>query len=189
MTERMRTALIVIAVAMIAGAMAVVVSLPAMGTQQPDDYQDDYIEECEVYRNHSGYISSYYDYAVFFEQGFEPIHVETNGQPIFLEPPDGVAWDRVYKCEREEETTTTTMQEETTTTVSEETTTTASEETTTTVGDTTSTTVVDSTTTTDPGDSTLPFTGMDGSSGLWAAGALGLLAIGGLIVRSVRADG
>lgn len=153
------------------------------------DEQENYIEECEVYRNHSGYISAYYDYAVFFEQGYEPIELHTYGQPIFLEPPDGVAWDRVYKCNDTDETTTTTVADTTTTTVGESTTTTTIGDTTsTTVADSTTTTVGDSTTTTDPGDSTLPFTGVESDTGLWVIAAFGALGVGGLIVRAARAE-
>lgn len=150
-----------------------------------------YNEECESYRNHSGNIPGYYDYAVFFEQGYEPVELETNGVAIYLAPPDGGTWDRVYKCHwmttttTTVETTTTTFDDTTTTSVGE-TTTTAGESTTTTVNvEDTTTTVVDSTTTTDPSDPpVLPFTGPSLSWPTWALiGSLFIAAGVGLIKR------
>lgn len=135
---------------------------------------DDYIEECESYRNHSGNVPGYYDYAVFFEQGYEPIEVWTNGEAIFVAPPDGGTWDRVYKCHSDGGTTTTVA----------DSTTTSGGETTTTGAESTTTSVTDSTTTTDPGDPELPFTG----GGLTLALPAGLLVAGGVgaLIRARR---
>lgn len=145
-----------------------------------------YNEECEAYRNHSGNIPGYYDYAVFFEQGYEPVEVWTNGEPIYLPPPDGGTWDRVYKCKSDDGTTTT---GETTTTEPGSDSTTTTDSSSTTLGSTTttesptttsesdmSTTTTDpTTTTTDPGDPELPFTG----GGLTLLLPAGLLVAGG----------
>lgn len=194
MTETRTMAGVVLA--FIVGAILFILTLPGEATTQPDDYPDNYIEECDVYRNHSGFIPGYYDYAVFFEQGQEPIHVETYGEPVYLAPPDGESWDRVYKCKRDEETTTTTTVEETTTTVADTTTTTAGEETTTTEQDTTTTTgeesttttVTDSTTTTDPGTPPeLPFTGTPNPMPLILVGLFLLSGGLGIILRKTRA--
>lgn len=171
--------------------LMVAIAIPAFGTQ-PEDYPTNWQDECQAYRNHSGYISSYYDYAVFFEQGQEPIELHTNGQPLFLEPPDGVSWDRVYKCHYSMETTTTTTGEtttttgQTTTTGGESTTTTELSSTTTDPGDSTTTSGGDSTTTTDP---ELPFTGPSLSWPMWAVIAGFLILGGGGAVFAGRRDG
>ena len=197
MNNRNRTLAVVMAVAtmLILAVVVVVFSLPAEGTGE-SGYDDNYIEECESYRNHSGYVGGYYDYAVFFEQGYEPIHVETYGEAIYLAPPDGVAWDRVYKCHREETTTSTTS---TSTTIGEQTTTTTGETSTTTGGTTTTssegsstTTFEDATTTTgsvttttvptDP--DTLPHTGVPYSGAGGIAGMI--LAASALVVGGYR---
>lgn len=147
-----------------------------------------YNEECEAYRNHSGNIPGYYDYAVFFEQGYEPVEVWTNGEPIYLAPPDGGTWDRVYKCHSDDGTTTTVADWTTTsggeTTTTDPGTTTTQAETTTTGAESTTTSVTDSTTTTDPGDPELPFTG----GGLTLALPAGLLVAGGVgaLIRARR---
>ena len=159
-------------------------------------------QNCNTFHNHSGFIPGSYDYANFYESGFDPLlDVRTNGQNINVPPPEGRrSWDTVEKC-HDLVTTTTSTPTSTTTTVIETTTTTVPEttttvqETTTTSEATTSTTVAP--TTTVPQETTtttvvvttttvpeLPFTGL---SNVWLFPlALALVALGGLALRSVR---
>lgn len=125
---------------------------------------------CTTYHNHSGFIPGSYDYANFYENGYEPLlNVRTNGENINVPPPQGRrSWDTVEKCHDPVVTTTTVP--ETTTTVEPTTTTTVPETTTTTVV-TDTTTTTGAPTTTEPPTTTptvavtttvpeeLPFTG------------------------------
>jgi hypothetical protein len=185
-----KATLVLLAGAFLAAALMVAVSWPAFGTQNEDYYEDDYQEECTSYRQHSGNIPGYYDYAVFFEQGFEPVKVETNGEAIYLAPPDGIAWDRVYKCHEDDETTTTTTVMETTTTSGEPTTTTTSTSSTqpsttpTTTGSSPTTTTVNPPVTVPPApsDPELPYTGAGAITGLVLLGSA-LTAGGWRLIR------
>lgn len=145
--------------------------------------------DCNTYHNHSGYIPGTYDYANFYENGFEPLlNVRTNGQNINVPPPEGrSSWDTVEKCHDPEVTTTSTVETTTTTqptTTTSEATTTTTEATTTTVEQTTSSTPPSSTTQpTNPSTTLeeLPFTGAGNGPALVAIAA-GLILAGLLVL-------
>ena len=143
--------------------------------------------DCDTFYNHSGFIPGSYDYANFYEEGFEPLlNVRTNGENINVTPPEGrSSWDIVEKCHDPAVTTTSTVVTTTSTqptTTTSETTTTSSEPTTTTVEQTTSSppTTQPSSTTQPTGPSTtlveLPFTGGNGPA--LVAIAAGLILAG-----------
>lgn len=167
---------------------------------------------CTTFYRHSGFIPGSYDYALFYEDGQLVTQVETQGQDTFVDPQDydaGSRWDRVDKCHYPPTTTTTTTVPPTTTTTEPPATTTTTQppsttttqppDTTTTTEppSTTTTSSPETTTTTEPGSttapspsSTLPFTGPATPipvSGLILLGS-GLLALGGLAVRSARGE-
>jgi len=141
---------------------------------------------CSTFYNHSGFVPGSYDYANFYENGFEPLlNVRTNGQNINVPPPEGrSSWDIVEKCHDPAVTTTSTAP---TTTTSTQPTTTTTQESTTTIQPTTTTTSSSSTTLpADPSttlNQELPFTGTSNGPAFLAVGAGLILA--GLIVISV----
>lgn len=153
---------------------------------------------CTTYFNHSGFIPGSYDYANFYESGFEPVTVYTNGQNINVPPPPGRnSWDKVEKCLTTTTTSSTTTSTSTTVTTVPESSTTTSPTTTTSValttttvgtttttGGTTSTSVPTSTTTPDTSTTAvtpiLPVTGADLS--LLVLAAFFVIGLGWLLI-------
>lgn len=106
--------------------------------------------DCKTYYHHRGYIPGHYDFAVFYERGYDTRVEYTNGEDIYVRPPKGRhSWDRVDKCKFIVTTTTIVV---TTSTLPP--TTTTLPPSTTTVVETTTTSVVESTTTTPPPSTT-----------------------------------